>query len=546
MSEAGINIFKLNFDGSFDEIAYVNIKEIFTIINILAIYLSKKKIMYIWIGRNSTQALKNHISNIRVLIKEEFPNFRILRNFTFEMREEPFEFFKNLNIAKEELYKQIDYQEEIMLPTLREIDSLKKEFDQSIEMEKFSDAINISKGIIELAKKIEDEALITEYEKSIVDLTNKNENKKLVEQIEEKARQIEIEFSRLINANEFLKARQLIENFEKEYKDKYDLSQIPSVYEIILKEKDICEKEQKRLEKELIKLENDLIIALKNLEIEIATELIEKGKTLFVNLINDEIKSKWKGFEIELQNARKKSDLTRKVEDFIKNSKSSTDNFQFQILNDELEILLTEVQKFKIVSLLEKLEDLREDLIKVENSYKNKLIELEELEKLIKSKQESYLLEEIVELSEKIITVAKSINKLDYIQKYSKVIKETKNKIEKNKIFEENQKQLKDKLIELEIDFKNLLERMKLNEVERVIEKSKIYLIEILDGNIKKRWNSHEENYMITKNLINTVETLSKKCLDALDRRSYVESLKFNEQIIHQIEKYNIGEAMKG
>lgn len=126
MSEAELNIFKLNFDGSFDEIAYDNIKDVFTIINILAIYLSKKKIMYIWIGRNATQALKNHISNIRVIIKEEFPDFRILRNFTFEMREEPFEFFNNLNITKEILYQQIDYQEQIMLPTLREIDTLKK------------------------------------------------------------------------------------------------------------------------------------------------------------------------------------------------------------------------------------------------------------------------------------------------------------------------------------------------------------------------------------------------------------------------------------
>ncbi|MHA1933381.1 MAG: hypothetical protein ACW96X_12625, partial [Promethearchaeota archaeon] len=107
MSQNAVKIFKLNFDGTFDEISYENIKEVFTIVNILAIYITTKKIMYIWIGRNATQALKNHISNIRVLVKEEFPDFRIIRNFTFEMREEPFEFFKNLDLNKEDLYKLI-------------------------------------------------------------------------------------------------------------------------------------------------------------------------------------------------------------------------------------------------------------------------------------------------------------------------------------------------------------------------------------------------------------------------------------------------------
>ena len=56
MSETGLKIFKLNFDGSFDEISYENIKDVFTIVNILAIYMSQKKTMYIWIGSNATQA----------------------------------------------------------------------------------------------------------------------------------------------------------------------------------------------------------------------------------------------------------------------------------------------------------------------------------------------------------------------------------------------------------------------------------------------------------------------------------------------------------
>ena len=112
MSENTITIFKLNYDGSFDEIAYANIKEVFTIVNILAIYIQKQKKMYVWIGKNATQALKNHVARIRVLLKEEFPQFRIIRNMTFDMRSEPYEFFDNLNITKEELYEQINHQQD--------------------------------------------------------------------------------------------------------------------------------------------------------------------------------------------------------------------------------------------------------------------------------------------------------------------------------------------------------------------------------------------------------------------------------------------------
>ncbi|GAH50669.1 unnamed protein product [marine sediment metagenome] len=73
MIENVIKTFKLNYDGTFDEIACENIKDVFTIVNILAIYIQKIKTMYIWIGRNATQALKNHVAKIRVILKEEFP-----------------------------------------------------------------------------------------------------------------------------------------------------------------------------------------------------------------------------------------------------------------------------------------------------------------------------------------------------------------------------------------------------------------------------------------------------------------------------------------
>ena len=172
MVENIIETFKLNYDGTFDEIDYEHIKDVFTIVNILAIYIQKIKTMYIWIGRNATQALKNHVAQIRVLLKEEFPQFRIIRNYTFDMRSETYEFFKNLNVTKDELYEIINYQEKTILPILEKIEVLKENSEKSIESEQYSNAIELLKEIIGLAEKIQDDALVTEQKKLISELTN--------------------------------------------------------------------------------------------------------------------------------------------------------------------------------------------------------------------------------------------------------------------------------------------------------------------------------------------------------------------------------------
>ncbi|MHA1986552.1 MAG: hypothetical protein ACW98D_07935, partial [Promethearchaeota archaeon] len=293
MSQNVVKIFKLNFDGSFDEIAYENIKEVFTIVNILAIYVTTKKIMYIWIGLNASQALKNHISNIRVRVKEEFPDFRIIRNFTFDMRGEPFDFFKNLDLDKEELYKLIDYQEKVMLPTLRKIKNLKNVIEKLVDSEEYDAAINNSEEIIKLAEKINDDALIKEQKRSIAELIAKNAGKVVIDEIETETIEIDKKLSKLITSKEFLKAHKIVQEFEKKNSEKYDLSLITSASELISKEKKIWKKEQVRLVKELTKLENDLFLAIKNLEIENAILIMDRGKSLFPNLINDEIKKNW-------------------------------------------------------------------------------------------------------------------------------------------------------------------------------------------------------------------------------------------------------------
>jgi len=539
MSQNVVKIFKLNFDGTFDEIAYANIKEVFTIVNILAIYVTTKKIMYIWIGSNATQALKNHISNIRVLVKEEFPDFRIIRNFTFEMREEPFEFFKNLELNKEELYKLIDYQEKVMLPTLRKIDNLKKTTEILGDSEDYSNAIKNTEEIIKLAEKINDDALLTEQKKLITELTAKSADKTIIDEIEEEAMEIDKNFSNLISTGEFLKAHTIVEEFEKKNSKIYDLSVIKSARELISNEKKIWKKEQARLVKELTKLENDLFLAIKNLEIENAIKIMEKGKSLFSNLINDDIKKKWGKFEHDLQNAKQKAELVNSVEVFIIESEERKVNYQFSVLEKEINVLLTKVKKLNITDYQKKLEDLKAKIFSAELEYNKKLAEIDSLEKSINKKQKSNLIDEVLKECQKIIQIGQSINKSEIFEKYSIILEQTKKAIEEREIFEENQNKLKLEVNQLESDLSSSLKVMNLAKLERIIEKSKKILFELVDEEIKKHWVTLEKKYTSARELIENVENLSERGLNALNDRSYGESLKFYEQIINQIQNYN-------
>jgi hypothetical protein len=495
--------------------------------------------MYVWIGRNASQALKNHISNIRVLVKEEFPDFRIIRNFTFEMRGEPFDFFKNLDLKKEELYNLIDYQEKVMLPTIRKIERLKKSTEKLVVAEEYNDAIKNAEKVINLAKKINDDALLIEQQKFITEITVKSADKVIIDEIEEEAIEIDKLFSELIITKEFLNAHKIIEKFEKKNSEKYDLSLISSARELISKEKKIWKKEQERLVKELTKLENDLFLAIKNLEIDQASKIMERGKSLFSNLINDEVKKKWDKFDNDIQSAKQKAELGKSIEDFIKKSEDMKNNFQFSALEKDINDFLIKTQHLKITDYQKKLEDLKAKILSAELDYNKKIAEIDALEKSINKKQKSNLIDEVLKECNKIIQIAQSVKKSKIIENYSLILEQTEKAIEERRLFEKMQKKLEIELKQLEGKLSSSLKVMDLAKLGKIVEKSKLLLIELVDEEIKKNWVAYEKKYNFTRELIEKIEKLSESGLCALDKRSYRESLNIYEQIISQIQDYN-------
>ncbi|UCD00956.1 MAG: hypothetical protein JSV23_08730 [Promethearchaeota archaeon] len=539
MVENGIKIFKLNFDGTFDEISYENIKEVFTIVNILAIYIQKIKTMYIWIGRNATQALKNYISQIRILLKEEFPRFRIIRNITFDMRSEPFEFFKNLDITKDELYEIIDYQEKNVIPILEKIDELKESSDNLIKSEDYKSAIDLLRGIIELAQEIQDDAIVTEQKRLISELSEKFENKQIVSKIEVEATKVEKEYKVLIKSKMILEAHSLVECFIKKYETVYDLSLIPSIKELILKEKKKWLAEQEKLKNNLLRLEKDFKSSLENLDISGATEIFEKGLNLLSNLVDDKFKIKWEGFNKNMQEAKDKVEFIKKFDIFSEESISLKEKYQYKELKSKIKELIKQAEKMDVPEYRSKLSTLKTEIESAEELYKKNLDEIAKLENIIKDNQKNDRLEENIRYCEKIIEIAKSIKQIDLVKNYNQILEQTKKEIKERREFEENQNTLRRDLSELEERFNLSLKTMEIRNLETNLKKARSLLSELFNEEIKSKWKNFEANFLAAKQLLDNIEILSKNGIDALNGGSFSESLEFFEQIINQLQEYN-------
>ncbi len=538
MVENIIKTFKLNFDGTFDEIAYENIKEVFTIVNILAIYIQKIKTMYIWIGRNATQALKNHISQIRVLLKDEFPNFRIIRNITFDMRAEPFEFFNNLNIDKEELYEIINYQEKTVLPILEKVDDLKEKSEKLIKSENYKNAIAKLREIVELAKQIQDDALVTEQTRLISELTEKYENKEIVSEIEEETEHVKKEYRELLNSNKILEAHNLIKNFIKKYETRYDLSLIPSAKELILEEKRKWNSEQEKLRNDIIRLEKELISSLENLDLSTATEIFKKGLKLLSNAKDEKIRIKWDGLNKKIQNTKEKVEFIEKFELFSGDIAHLKINHQFKELKSKIIELIKQVEKIDLPEYRSKLAVLKNEVNSAEQSYNDINEEISGLENKIKNNRKNNHLNDVLKDCDKLITLAKSIGKIELATTYIGILGLTKRKIKELKDFEEKQKKVKAELSKLEKNFIVSLKAMEIKKMDDILEKGSEFLIKIVDSDVKKKWNDYEAKFNTVNQLLENIELLSKNAIMALDNGSYSDSLELFGQILIQLQEY--------
>ncbi len=313
MIPKSLKIFNLDYSGTFKEVKTDNQLELFTLYNILAIYDTFKKIMYIWKGKYVSNSLKIYISKIREIFTNSYPYLKVLRNITFEYGSENQDFMMLFDFSKEGLEAHISGQEEKVQPYLVKIADLEEKIDNSTQLKDYKKALAYSDEIIRLAKEIEDRGLMRDQENlqlrlkdllrikridtiseiddlriiemnhyrlgkiyetietarqiiklaktvKLEDIVKEQEDflarlmgqfnvKFSVSEIKNASEETRTQFDRLIEQNYIAKAHSLVLAFKEKYGESFDLTGIPAVAYFISKDEDLWKRDLNESEK---------------------------------------------------------------------------------------------------------------------------------------------------------------------------------------------------------------------------------------------------------------------------------------------------------
>jgi len=309
LESKNLKIFKLKYDGKIHlrQESIAEAIELFSSVNIVAIYVGNEKRLYNWIGQNASRTLKNYIVHFRDMFRDEYPDLRVLRYITVESKEEPFDFFQSIGISKELLHGRIEKEEDKLQPVIDEINELKSRIDDLFEAESYDEAINYANMILHLAKGIDDKALIKDQEEFIAEAELRIKTKKILEELQEEKKIISEQLYNLDTDEDIIKFHNILEEFKQKYGEYVEFSNFPEIQNIIAKEEDIWKdyvqrkeglegetkkklEEQDKVEQEANRFD-ELKMSISELRIK-AKKTVDKGELIDASDVFNEILGK--------------------------------------------------------------------------------------------------------------------------------------------------------------------------------------------------------------------------------------------------------------
>ncbi len=451
MEEQGLKFFKLDYSGSFKEINTDSPLDLFTLVDILAIYIPMQKRMYIWIGKWATQSLRNYIPQIRTRFSEKLPELKILRNITIESGSEPSDFFQPFKFTWETLNSHIDEQETKLKPIINEIDSLKEQIVKLTNLEEFEEAITLSKEIINLSKEIEDKALENEQKDNIKDLRRRGKLKISKDKVEEETEKIKKSFEELIDTHkpeDIIKAHKIIDEYKTKYENFIDLSVISSASDLLLEEDKVWKKfttDQNKAIRDLKTLANKIKKYIEKNDLEEAETILIKARESLLLVSDDDLKHEWNEIESQVLESKIKTSTIEEIEKSILDSSKLTEDLQFKDAISRIETTIELIQDKEILEYNNKLKSKMEEIIAKQAEFEKYQEEINLLEQNIKENRENGHLDAVIIQCEDIIKKAEFIKNQDIVLDYSQILEETKNELEEGR---KNRKEKQEALIE--------------------------------------------------------------------------------------------------
>lgn len=354
MISSNLKIFKLLYSGEI-EICEGNKEdplELFSHVNIIAIYVIDQKRLYIWIGSNASRSLKNYIVHFREVFSKDFPELRVLRYITVEAKSEPFEFFQNVGISREQLRERIKSQEEKLQPIYSEINDLEEEAGKCFEAKEYEEAIEIAKNIIILAEDIDDKYLLKDQNEFIAEAQIRAKNKRLLVEIREKSFIIKEKFENMQEAKEIMNIHEYFEDFKQIYGEYVNLTTLPEIASLLLKEEKMWldyKYDKEYNQKQISIFENEFKKSLEKEDFKDSKEILARVRKLLPLIDDESLAKKWDGKESQY-NDRILKCIARMEEEV----KYDVEKESFEILVEKCKKLIQIGENSNMTDLIEK------------------------------------------------------------------------------------------------------------------------------------------------------------------------------------------------
>ena len=318
------------------------------------------------------------------------------------------------------------------LNVLSKIDELKVIANNHYLMGKFDEAIKIAEKIMDIAERARLYSVVREEGEFIANLYKqaKDKNKFLV--IRDDFEELEEEFNKLIETENFEEAHDLVQTFKQYYEKKVDLNSLSKVKEFLSRDSKIWN--------EYITRELNTIRQLEPLEIQFksyintnnlsfAGETLEKAKTLLKKLTNNEILKMWETSEIMYLKLRKKYVLTEIIEKDLNEVSRLTENYEFDKAKRILDSNIDYLEKEGVTEYFKDIEAKKVYLLDAESKFLKLEEELKDLEALIKDNISQNHFKQAISNISQIIKISRFIGKTKNIERFDEYIELLENKI---------------------------------------------------------------------------------------------------------------------
>lgn len=314
---------------------------------------------------------------------------------------------------------------------ISEIDRLKVVANNHYLMKRYHKALKIAGEIIELAKSVDLKSLIKEQEEFISEINTFIKVKDTATNFNDYFELLKTKFDHLISENKVIEAHETVQNFIHKIENHYDLNSLPEMQEFIKKEKDLWNNylgEQDTIKRKLKPLEIQINSYLVTNNFKIAIEILSKAKSLLKNLSDQNITKRWETLESMVLESTKQSDNILDIEKSIEKISNLTDSYHFEDAKNLLDITINLAKQKGLIDYERKLLVKKKSVLDAEEKYNKLFNDIKVLEVKVQNNLSNFLFEKAQDNCERIVKISRFIGKNDYVEIYSSVIDEIKQK----------------------------------------------------------------------------------------------------------------------